>query len=319
MSNQLDGLKSVDRVEITTIIDNYSDSLLKGSEIVTRGPHVIGDTISGDTMVAEHGLCLMVSVYCNGEKQSILFDAGYSKIGVLHNLEYLGIDLADIDTVVVSHRHMDHTAGIYALLERMPGQVSLVVHPEAFLADRYLRREDGKLVRFPRILAEDKLADYDVNILNSESPLLIKGDRIGVTGEVERTTSFETGMPNAFVERDGRMEKDPVLDDQALVVHLEGRGLVVISGCSHAGIVNTILHAMKLTGVQRLHAVLGGFHLGGPAYEPIVGDTISALKDMSPEVIVPMHCTGWSSIHKFAEAFPSSFILNSVGSKYTLQ
>lgn len=319
MGNPLDNLKTADRIEITTIIDNYTDSLLKGSEIVTRGPHIIGDTISGDTLVAEHGLCLMVSVYSNGEKKSILFDAGYSKIGVLHNVEYLGIDLNDIDTIVVSHRHMDHTAGIYALLDRMSGPISLVAHPEAFLADRFLRQDDGKFIRFPRTLAEDRLKNYDVNILESGAPLMIEGGRIGVTGEVERTTAFETGMPNAFFQKDGQMEKDPVLDDQALILHLEGKGLVVISGCSHSGIVNTVRYAMKLTGVQRLHAVLGGFHLGGPAYEPIVADTVSALQEMSPEVIVPMHCTGWSSIHKFAEAFPSSFILNSVGSRYTLQ
>ena len=93
MGNPLDNLKPADRIEITTVIDNYSDSLLKGSEIVTRGPHIIGDSIAGDTLVAEHGLCLLVAVYHYGEKQSVLFDAGYSKIGVLHNVEYLGIDL----------------------------------------------------------------------------------------------------------------------------------------------------------------------------------------------------------------------------------
>ena len=319
MRAELDRLKPLDRIEITTIIDNYSDSLLKDTEIVTRGPHIIGDRISDDTLVAEHGLCLQITGYLDGEKQSVLFDAGYSKIGVLHNLEYLGIDLNTIHTIVVSHRHMDHTAGLYALLDRVSGPVSLVVHPEAFRADRYMRQDDGKLVRFPRILARDKLADYNVNILESKNPVLIGDDTIGVTGEVERTTSFEKGMPNAFVETNGNLEKDPVLDDQALILHLKNKGLVVISGCSHAGIINTVRHAMKLTGVQRLHAVLGGFHLGGPAYEPIVGDTIAALRKMSPEVIVPMHCTGWSSIHQFAEAFPSGFLLNSVGSKYTLR
>jgi 7,8-dihydropterin-6-yl-methyl-4-(beta-D-ribofuranosyl)aminobenzene 5'-phosphate synthase len=318
LREQLDSLKPADRIEITTIIDNYSDSLLKDTEIVSRGPHIIGDTISGDTLVAEHGLCLLVSVYRDGAKQSILFDAGYSKIGVLHNVEYLGINLKDIDTIVISHRHMDHTAGLYTLLDRISGPVALVVHPEAFLADRYMRRDDGKLIRFPKILAKDRLKDYDVNIVESKAPLLIGSDTIGVTGEVERTTAFEKGMPNALFKKDGKMEKDLMLDDQALVLHLAGKGLVVISGCSHAGIVNTVHYAMKLTGVERLHAVLGGFHLGGPAYEPIVGDTVSALQEMSPEVIVPMHCTGWSSTHKFAEAFPASFILNSVGSRYTL-
>ena len=281
-----------------------------------RAPHVVDGAVSGDTLVAEHGLCLLVSVFQGSEKTSILFDAGYSKIGVLHNVEQLEIDLGVIDTMVLSHRHLDHTAGLYALLESLAMPISLVAHPEAFSADRYLKQRDGSIIQFPNILSRDKLEDFNVNILESTDPLLIAGGCIGVTGTVERTTGFEKGMPNALTEKDGEMEKDPVADDQALFLHLRDKGLVVISGCSHSGIINTIRYSMKLSGLDKVHAVMGGFHLTGPVYAPIVPDTVSALKEMAPEVIVPMHCTGWSSIHKFAEAFPSSFILNSVGSTY---
>ena len=313
-----DSLKTVDRVEVITLMDNYADVLLQSTELVTRATHINGDIISGDTLVAEHGLCLMISVYLDGEKQSVLFDAGYSKIGVLHNMALMDIDPAGIDTIVISHRHMDHTAGLYALLDRISSPVSMVVHPEAFLPDRYMEQKDGTIVQFPQILSRDMLKDYDVSILESEGPVLIAGDRIAVTGKVERTTSFEKGMPNALVEKNGKMEKDPVSDDQALILHIKDKGLVVISGCSHSGIINTVAYAIKLTGIEKVYAVMGGFHLTGPLYEPIVEDTISALKAMSPEVIVPMHCTGWSSIKKFEEAFPSAFILNSVGSTYNL-
>jgi 7,8-dihydropterin-6-yl-methyl-4-(beta-D-ribofuranosyl)aminobenzene 5'-phosphate synthase len=141
---------------------------------------------------------------------------------------------------------------------------------------------------------------------------------IMVSGEVERATSFEKGMPNAMVERNGMLEKDPISEDQALFVHLRGKGLVVIGGCSHAGIVNTVLYGKKLTGARTVHAVLGGFHLSGPFFEPVIGETIDALKAMAPEVLVPMHCTGWKAIHRFEEAFPGVFILNAVGSNYTL-
>jgi 7,8-dihydropterin-6-yl-methyl-4-(beta-D-ribofuranosyl)aminobenzene 5'-phosphate synthase len=309
-------LKPVDRIEVVVVMDNYADALLPSSEIVTRAPHAEGDVIPEDTLLAEHGLCLMVNVYENGVQQSILFDAGYTKVGTLHNMGILGIDPGKIGTLVISHRHMDHTAGLYALLDRMSAPVSIVVHPEAFLYDRYVSMPDGRKVRFPKIMSREKLAPYEVEIVESENPLLIAGDRIAVTGEIERTTAFEKGMPNAFVEKNGVMEKDPVADDQALAVHLKEKGLVVISGCSHSGIINTVRYAVKLTGVEKVHAVLGGFHLTGPAYEAIIEDTISALKEMSPEVIVPMHCTGWSAINRFAEAFPSCFILNSVGSTF---
>ena len=312
----MNGLKAVDRIEVTTIIDNYADALLPSTDIVKRAPHVVGGAVSGDTLVAEHGLCLLVSVYQGNDKTSILFDAGYSKIGVLHNVEQLEIDLNDIDTMVISHRHLDHTAGLYALLERLSRPISMVIHPEAFLSDRYLKQSDGSIVQFPNILSKDKLKEYGVNILESEGPSLIAGDCIAVTGEVARTTAFEKGMPNALVEKNGEMEKDPVSDDQALFLHLRDKGLVVISGCSHSGIINTVRYSMKLSGVDKVYAVMGGFHLTGPVYAPIVPDTVSALKEMAPEVIVPMHCTGWTSMHKFAEAFPSAFILNSVGSTF---
>lgn len=316
MDNEMNGLKAVDRIEVTTIIDNYADALLPSTDIVKRAPHVVGGAVSGDTLVAEHGLCLLVSVYQGNDKTSILFDAGYSKIGVLHNVEQLEIDLNDIDTMVISHRHLDHTAGLYALLERLSRPISMVIHPEAFLSDRYLKQSDGSIVQFPNILSKDKLKEYGVNILESEGPSLIAGDCIAVTGEVARTTAFEKGMPNALVEKNGEMEKDPVSDDQALFLHLRDKGLVVISGCSHSGIINTVRYSMKLSGVDKVYAVMGGFHLTGPVYAPIVPDTVSALKEMAPEVIVPMHCTGWTSMHKFAEAFPSAFILNSVGSTF---
>jgi len=318
MTHSLNRLKAVDRIEVTSIIDNYADALLPDTETVKRAPHIIDGAVSQDTLVAEHGLCLLVSAFQGNEKASILFDAGYSKIGVLHNVAQLEIDLGTIDTMVISHRHLDHTAGLYAVLERMSRPLTMVIHPEALLPNRYLKQKDGSIVQFPNILSREKLQEHDVTILESTEPVLIAGDCIGVTGAIERTTSFEKGMPNALVKRNGNMEKDPVSDDQALFLHLKDKGLVVISGCSHSGIINTVRYAEKLTGLERLHAVLGGFHLTGPMYAPLIPDTISALKEMDPQVIVPMHCTGWSSIFQFAEAFPSAFILNSVGTTYNL-
>ena len=139
-----------------------------------------------------------------------------------------------------------------------------------------------------------------------------------VTGEVERTTGFEKGLPGALMEKDGEMEPDLIADDQALVMNLREKGLVVISGCSHSGIINTILYAQKVTGLGKIHAVLGGFHLTGPAFESIIEKTISELKNVAPEVVVPMHCTGWKAIQRFSQEFPSAFVLNSVGSKINL-
>ncbi|KPK29433.1 MAG: hypothetical protein AMK69_06590 [Nitrospira bacterium SG8_3] len=313
-----DTLKAVDRVEIVTLIDNYVDVLLKDTDVVTRPTRGAGEEIPTDTLVAEHGLSLLVTVHKGTKTHTILFDTGYSQIGVPHNIALLGIDLQKIEAIVMSHAHMDHTGSLHEILEGMRGPVTLVVHPGAFLFPRYIERDDGTRQRFPRTLSRENLVSEKLKIVESKAPVLLADDGLMVTGQVERTTGFEKGLPGALMERDGKMVPDPISDDQALVLNLKEKGLVVISGCSHSGIINTIFHAQKVTGLRKVHAVLGGFHLTGSAFESIIEKTISELKNVAPEVVVPMHCTGWKAIQRLDQEFPSAFVLNSVGSKITL-
>ena len=318
MTSTTVSLKEADRVEILTLMDNYSDVLLRNTEVVTRPPLAKGGTIPTDTLLAEHGLSMLVTVWRGEEKRSVLLDTGYTDLGVPHNMAILDVDPAGFDAVVLSHGHMDHTGSLYAVLDRMPAPRTLVLHPDAFLSPRYFALDDGRKLLFPQTLVKKDLADREVTLVESREPVLLAGDGVAVTGEVPHITPFEKGLPNAYVERDGKIEKDPILDDQALVVRLKGKGLVVVAGCSHAGIINTLLHARNITGEDRVHAVLGGFHLSGPFFEPIIEETIGELKKMDPAVLVPMHCTGWTAIQRFSQEFPRSFILNSVGSRFTL-
>lgn len=318
MNHLPDTLKEVDRVEIVTLIDNYVDDLLEDTDIVVRSAHRKGEEIPRDTLVAEHGLSLLVTVHQGTKTHDILFDTGYSQIGVPHNMALLDIDLQRIEAIVMSHAHMDHTGSLHKILEGMRGPVTLVVHPGAFLFPRYIERDDGTRQRFPRTLSREDLVSEKLKIVESKAPVLLADDGLMVTGQVERTTGFEKGLPGALMEKDGEMKPDPISDDQALVLNLKEKGLVVISGCSHSGIINTIFHAQKVTGLRKVHAVLGGFHLTGPAFESIIEETISELKNVAPEVIVPMHCTGWKAIQRLDQEFPSAFVLNSVGSKITL-
>ena len=311
-------LREVDRVEIVTLIDNYVDLLLPSTEMMTRPTPGRGGGVASDTLLAEHGLSLLISVWLGEDRHTILFDTGYSKIGVPHNLEQLGLDPSEIEAIVLSHGHMDHTGALLTLLDTIPGVVTLVFHPDVLLFPRYMRLEDGTKLPFPQALTRDDLISGNVEVLESKSPTILADHMVAVTGEVERTTKFEKSLPSALVERDGKLEQDPMLDDQALVINLKGKGLVVISGCSHSGIINTALFARELTGVERIYAVIGGFHLSGPAFEPIIEETLGELKNMAPEVIVPMHCTGWKAIQRISQEFPSSFLLNSVGSKINL-
>jgi 7,8-dihydropterin-6-yl-methyl-4-(beta-D-ribofuranosyl)aminobenzene 5'-phosphate synthase len=213
---------------------------------------------------------------------------------------------------------MDHTGSLYPILEKISDPIPVVIHPHAFRYPRFAEEKDGTRRRFPRTLVREELNQRNVEILESKNPTPILDETILVTGEVEMTTAFEKGMPNALIEKDGSLQRDPVSDDQALVMILKQKGLVVISGCSHSGIVNTVRYAQKLTGVQKVYAVLGGFHLSGAFYEKILDQTVSELKSLSPAVVVPMHCTGRKAMDRFSREFSSSFVLNSVGSKITL-
>jgi 7,8-dihydropterin-6-yl-methyl-4-(beta-D-ribofuranosyl)aminobenzene 5'-phosphate synthase len=311
-------LKQVDRVEIITLIDNYVDVLLQSSEMVTRPPLSKEQQLPTDGLVAEHGLSQLVRVFADDAAHSVLFDTGYTKFGVPHNLEVMGIDLAGIEAIVMSHGHMDHTGSLYPILESLGRPVPVVVHPEGFHTPRYFGLNDGRKLRFPVTLSKEDLVRFGGEVLESREPVLLADGNVLVTGEVERTTPFEKGLPNATLERNGKEEKDPIRDDQALVIHLKGKGLVIVSGCAHAGIVNTVLHAKKITGVNKVYAVIGGFHLSGPTFEPIIEQTVKALKEMNLKMIVPMHCTGWKAIQRFSEAFPDSFVLNSVGTTFSL-
>ena len=130
---------------------------------------------------------------------------------------------------------------------------------------------------------------------------------------------FETGMPFHEGDFGHGWEPDPlILDDQALVLHLRDAGLVVLTGCGHAGIVNIVRYAQRLTGVERVHAVFGGFHLSGPLFAPVVQPTVDALAELAPDVVVPAHCTGWKAAHALATRLPNAFIQNSVGTRYEL-
>lgn len=314
MTSQIKGLKPVDRIEITTLVDNYSDVLLESNERVARPPRAKDGNLPLNTFLAEHGLSLLVTVWEGGTIHKVLLDTGYTGIPLFHNAEMLGLDLTEIETLVLSHAHMDHTGGLNRFLERIGRRIPIVVHPDAFLYPRLLIFKDGRREQFPKTLIRSELESRKIEVIESKAPVLIAENTILVSGEVERTTDFEKGIPYAFIVRDGKEEKDAISDDQGIIMHLRGKGLVVVSGCSHAGIINTILHARRVTGEERIYGVMGGFHLSGPAYEPILETILGELKKVNPEVLVPMHCTGWDVINRLAGAFPSSTILNSVGS-----
>lgn len=317
-------LEPVDQVEIVTLVDNVFDALLTGDERVRRpafGAGVVaapqfetGRTAAG--LVAEHGFSALVRIVRNGRATTVLFDTGLSPDAMVTNADRLGIGLGDVHSVVLSHGHFDHVGGLAGLAGRAVS-MPMIVHPRVWTRRRLMM--PGNERELPT-LSRRALSEEGYEVIERRVPSLLLDGSVLITGEVDRTTEFERGMPPPHQAWNGTdWVHDPlVIDDQALVVHLRGQGLVVVTGCGHAGAINIVRHAQRLTGVDRLHALVGGLHLGGPAFEPVIPPTIAALTDLSPALIVPGHCSGWRAQHALAAALPDAWVQSSSGTTYRL-
>jgi 7,8-dihydropterin-6-yl-methyl-4-(beta-D-ribofuranosyl)aminobenzene 5'-phosphate synthase len=320
-------LEPVDEVVITTLVDNVFDALLADDARTARSSWWAARAAapqfeSGDTAVglrAEHGFAALVTVRRGPKVTTLLFDTGLSPDAMVVNAERLGVDLGAVQTILLSHGHFDHAGGLAGLAgKRGPRSLPMVVHPLIWTRRRMAvpGREPDELPT----LSKRALEGEGLQVIERREPSLLVDGSVLITGEVDRTTEFERGMPPAHQAWTGsQWQHDPlVLDDQALVIHLRGRGLVVLTGCGHAGAVNIVRHAMRLTAVDRLYGLLGGLHLSGPAFEPIIAPTIEALTAMNPSMIVPGHCTGWRAQHALAATLPDAWVAGSSGSSYRL-
>ena len=315
-SNSSVGLEllEADRVEITTIIDNYTDLLLESTSTVIRAPLAVGEYIT-ELPLAEHGLSILIKVFKDPEVYTVLLDAGSSSTGVFNNIKLFGIDVNEVEAIVLSHGHMDHFGALEEILRAKKKKCPLVLHPLAFAASRGTKLPNERLIKFP-ILNEKSLIEAGADLVKTRSPHLLASGLAASLGEVERVTEFEKGMPKLWVERDGQIEYDPVLDDQGVIINVKGKGLVIVSGCAHAGIINTVRHAQNITKISKVYAILGGFHLSGRFFKNIIGKTIEELKKIDPEIVVPTHCTGWEATKEIAKEMPFQFVLSSVGTKF---
>jgi 7,8-dihydropterin-6-yl-methyl-4-(beta-D-ribofuranosyl)aminobenzene 5'-phosphate synthase len=321
-------LEPVDALRVTTLVDNATDALLPSNDRVRRygladAAHELvptelaagGKTL--DALRAEHGFSALLEVTAAGRDRRVLFDAGVTPDGLVGNLDRLGLAPDTFEAVVLSHGHFDHVMGLDGLARRLGRRnLPLLLHPD-FWTQRRLALPTGAFELPLPSRAGIEAAGFAV-VADRQPSLLLDGVLL-VTGEVDRTTPFETGMPLHEAYRDGAWRPDPLIhDDQAVLVHVRHKGLVVLTGCGHAGIVNIVRHAKRLTGIDRVCAVLGGFHLSGPAFEPVIAPTVAALAAEEPDLLVPAHCTGWTAQLALARALPEAYLPNAVGSTFLL-
>jgi 7,8-dihydropterin-6-yl-methyl-4-(beta-D-ribofuranosyl)aminobenzene 5'-phosphate synthase len=310
-------LRAVDRVEILSLMDNYVDTLMASTPIVQRA-RLRRDEFSRPILRAEHGFASLITVYSGGKKYTLLFDAGTSVDGVLHNMDVLELRPTELQAIVLSHGHTDHTQGLMEVIRRYahPG-LPILLHPDALL-NRKAIFPDGQENLLPPPSKSD-LEAKGMKVIEERGPTMLFEGHILITGQIPRLTTFEKGMPAMHTEINGEWKHDPwMYDDQSIVINVRKKGLVVLTACSHAGLINILQHARHLTGVNKTYAVMGGFHLTGPLFEPIISATIQSLKEFSPDFIVPQHCTGWKATHEIAREFPEAFVANSVGSNFIL-
>src|SRR5579883_571197 len=310
-------LAPVDRVDVLSLMDNSVDVLMAGTDVAKRAQRT-KNQFERPQLRAEHGVSMLVSVERGGRREQLLFDTGTTPDGVLHNLTALEVDLMDVRALVLSHGHTDHTMGLTGMLNRYARwRLPILVHPDAFRQRKQVFADGHEVDLIPP--SRQDLEREGIDLVIERGPSFVLEDAVLITGQIERTTDFEKGMPTQQALIDGQWQPDPwIHDDQAVVMHLRGKGLVILTGCGHAGVINTIRHARRLTGVERIHAVIGGFHLTGAIFEPLIAPTVAALTEVGPAVLVPQHCTGWKAHLALAQALPEAYTPNSVGTRLEL-
>ncbi|AMO22337.1 MBL fold metallo-hydrolase [Ramlibacter solisilvae] len=317
-----------DGLEVLVIVDNATDGLSTNPAGVVSEWQGLRERnrlqLLGGTSIccAHHGLSLLLQARRDGEVRSLLFDAGPEGAVFLRNSRILGIDFGAIPDVVLSHGHWDHAGGLTAAIEQIAGargagQVGCHVHPGMF-AQRGMKLPSGIVFPFEDVPAPGELARAGATVISSRDAHTAGGGLFYISGEIPRTTPYETGLPGHLRRSDDGTgwEPDPLLMDERFVsVHVKDKGQFIFSACSHAGIINVLGHARSLFPQLPLYGAMGGLHLSGST-ERIIPDTVADLRQFDLQLLAPGHCTGWRAIGALEQAFAGTVVPLAVGKRF---
>jgi 7,8-dihydropterin-6-yl-methyl-4-(beta-D-ribofuranosyl)aminobenzene 5'-phosphate synthase len=326
-------IPTVDRLVLTNVVDNVYDIFAKGGTLdaitVQRAPFVR----VGDTLLSEHGLAYHLESLRGSERREILLDFALTEKNLSHNYRALKVDPGRADALILSHGHVDHYGALAPLLEQGAIKSGLTLYAGG--EDTFCRRvvttpggntDMGQLDR-------PQLETRGLTVVLAKQPTVVSG-HAATTGQIERLTDFEKPpaagrlvagpMDSAcsathfgatqVMSSPGELVVDSFQGEHATVYHVKGRGLVVITSCGHAGVVNSVRQAQKVTGVQKVHAIVGGFHLA-PAPDEVVEKTVQAFKAIDPDYVIPEHCTGLNTIMAVHREMPKKLVMPSTGTR----
>ena len=321
----------VERVEIQILVDNVTDSLSTVPAYVETEWAGLGRrrrgswVLSGSCMCcAAHGLSCLITIHQAGSKRTLLFDTGPEDAVFEQNVSRLGVDLGPVDTIVLSHGHFDHGGAMLRALQlirdRNGGRaVQYYAHPDMFRT-RATKMANGSMRLLEDVPSKEALEAHGAEVINTTEPQLLLDGLACVSGEIPRVTDFERGLPGQHRRTlDGRgWELDElVMDERFVAVNVSGKGMLVFTACSHAGVVNVLRHAQKSFAGVPLYAVIGGFHLTG-SNERVIPETVAAMHEFNLEVIAPGHCTGWRAVNALANTFGDAKVAPlAVGKRYS--
>ena len=320
-------LAPADRAEILILVDNVTDNLSSVPAYVeTEMPRLWKrglKLLSGRCMCcAAHGLACAVTVWRGDTAHTLLFDTGPDDSVLGRNVERLGFDMGGIESIVLSHGHWDHSGAMLLALEMIQlsnggRPVPTYMHPGMYRS-RAMKAADGSMRPFADVPSQAQLEQAGALVVNAVEPQLILDDLFFVSGEIPRVTAFETGMQGQHRRTlDGQgWEPDPlVIDERFIAVSVKGKGVIVLTACSHAGVVNVMTHARECFAGETLYGVLGGFHLSG-GNERIIPETVAELRAFELKLIAAAHCTGWRAVNALADAFGDAVAPAAVGKVY---
>ena len=318
-------LRPVDHLEVLVLVDNVMDILSSVPDCVTSEiPNLIkagAKELGGSCLCCgAWGLSLAITTETDGKRKTLLFDSGPEPYALERNASRLGFNFAEVDCAVISHGHFDHAGGMLKALELITAandgkKVPIHVNPGMFHKRADSDSPDGSYLPLADVPSPEQLEQAGAVVVNSPEPRLIQEGTVLVSGEIPRVTSYERGLPTQVrLDHEGNWIPDPLqLDERYMAVNVKDLGIVIFSACSHAGIVNVLTDAANISGQIPLYAVMGGLHLSGPIYEPLIPQTVEAIAQFNLKRLVVGHCTGWRALKALVEVFGDAVIPEAVG------